>query len=149
MARRSQITILVALALVRSAQRKAAELAVAQSDEQLRSAQVLKQLADDELAEREASWSAAVASPVFNLAQVGAWTTAVLAGQADLERAVGEVDQAQSNCLDKRKDWSKAWARAQVADTLRARAERRFSRRNEEVRLADQADRSARQGARP
>lgn len=149
MARRSEITKLAALALVRDAQRKAAELAVAQADALLQSAEAEQKLVDEELVERESAWSAAVASSTFNLTQVGAWAAAVLAGQADLERVAGEVNNARMDCHDKRQVWGMASARAQVADRLKTRAQRQMSHRIEEGRLADQADRSALRGARP
>src|SRR4051812_19536430 len=132
MARRDDLPALNALAEIRAAQAAAAASVVADAHRASNDADARLQDERDVQAGRSDAWSAIMAAPRLDLLLSQAWAQAVVAGEAQVDRAALGARRAQDGLDRARAEAQRADARREGAEALARSALRRERRRADE-----------------
>ena len=144
MARRLDVSVMDKVVEVRRVQRLAAEMRAGEAAASLREIDRRRAQGLEALQEDQERWLQCFAGASLDLGSAGAWSTAVLTAEAQLNRIHAERIDAEAERARRADAWRGAITRSDVAKDLARTARNQRRRQREEAALEAVADRFAR-----
>jgi hypothetical protein len=149
MRRRANVKTIKEVMQVRAIQRLAAEMQVVRATEALRQLDASRDESVNRLQDEQERWSEVVSGPSLGLHFAGAWSEAILRGEAELGRLDLQIVDAEAERTLRSGEWRAAQARADAAKVMADRVHRHERRLREEAELGEMTDRFMRRAVTP